>query len=399
MKVKSLFLKMFSVICSLLIVAATAFSLSACNMSGNTKGMKIGLLQNYYNDTTNVSIAYLDYLIENFSTEEFPISYQKGNATNASGAENLIASGCNVIFAYYDSSIPAIEKICANSDVYLVVVANDTAGDASYSDYFLGGTNPCGADTSSLAQEIADIILSDAQSPADVNVSGMDCPENYMEEFSRVYAGIKSDITAAGGIAKELYTPSTFDVDGAKGVLANMNASSPYSNYIVGFMNALYYVYPLLGDNSSYPNIADAKVVSFGYDSTAKSKLQEDGTQLLAAGDTNMVAATASAFARAYNALKVGKNYSDFDKATNCNGASQYILATAETVEFYERYIQCYTNDRSSFSYLNNGDCEPCITADELKNVLLDYNPDATFADLNALTDKTLSQIIQDKTA
>lgn len=129
-------------------------------------------------------------------------------------------------------------------------------------------------------------------------------------------------------------------------------------------------------------------MISLGYTDDVEGYLA-DGT-LLAAGNNNHVECMASLFARAYDAMASDGTawYSDRVKIDDANylyggsdGAADYVIMTStQDVKDYKAYV---IGDKA------NGP----ITADELKQCMLSFNEDATWADLTELTTRSLSEI------
>lgn len=158
--------------------------------------------------------------------------------------------------------------------------------------------------------------------------------------------------------------------------LVNQN---PDMDTLFGMASGLDYVYPAIQGSG-------VKLIAMGYD-TSVASLMESGA-LLAAGNNNHTQAIASCVARIVNALE-GNSYPDaaegaYNEGSIVNGVAGYpVIGTQEELEDYVTYI------------VPEDGANGCVTAEELENCIISSNPDATMADLNALTNRSLSEIVE----
>lgn len=163
-----------------------------------------------------------------------------------------------------------------------------------------------------------------------------------------------------------------FTADACNAEVQKMFSKYPDIEVLVAMGSGMDYILPALRQY----NHTDVKMLCLGYNDDTMQYMQ-DGT-LLAAGTNNYVQCMASMFARAYDALESDGAawYSDRPAATaenyqynGADGAADYtIMTSVAEVEDFENYIVC--DDKG------NGP----ITNEELKQCMLSFNEDATWA-------------------
>ena len=158
--------------------------------------------------------------------------------------------------------------------------------------------------------------------------------------------------------------------------LVNQN---PDMDALFGMASGLDYVYPAIQGS-------DVKLIAMGYDTSVASLM--DSGALLAAGNNNHTQAIASCVARIINALE-GNSYPDaasgtYNEGSIVNGVAGYpVISNKEDLDNYMNYV------------IPEDGAKGCVTVDELKNCIISYNPDATLADLDELTNRSLSEIVE----
>ena len=347
-------------------------------LSGDT--YKIGIVMYQWTDAQGTNIQnFCNYLEENMNVEfEYESTFYDDDA-QVSCVENLISAGCQAIISGYDTNIVAAMSTCADAGVYYTVALDhiteeDFAG-ADPGEYFLGGTKQFGGDLAELGKEYADAVA-DAGIE---NVGGISFPEWAFTDAPEIYASFQSELSAQGITVQDLtFTPgmTSDEVQQAAKDLVNQN---PDMDALFGMASGLDYVYPAIQGS-------DVKLIAMGYDTSVASLM--DSGALLAAGNNNHTQAVASCVARIINALE-GNSYPDaasgtYNEGSIVNGVAGYpVISNKEDLDNYMNYV------------IPEDGAKGCVTVDELKNCIISYNPDATLADLNELTNRSLSEIVE----
>lgn len=347
-------------------------------LSGDT--YKIGIVMYQWTDAQGTNIQnFCNYLEENMNVEfEYESTFYDDDA-QVSCVENLISAGCQAIISGYDTNIVAAMSTCADAGVYYTVALDhiteeDFAG-ADPGEYFLGGTKQFGGDLAELGKEYADAVA-DAGIE---NVGGISFPEWAFTDAPEIYASFQSELSAQGITVQDLtFTPgmTSDEVQQAAKDLVNQN---PDMDALFGMASGLDYVYPVIQGS-------DVKLIAMGYDTSVASLM--DSGALLAAGNNNHTQAIASCVARIINALE-GNSYPDaasgtYNEGSIVNGVAGYpVISNKEDLDNYMNYV------------IPEDGAKGCVTVDELKNCIISYNPDATLADLDELTNRSLSEIVE----
>lgn len=368
----------------LTILSLSILSLSVVSCGGDSQKdekIKIGVIMYAYSDIQGRTIQnYCNYLSQNMNVEFAFEATNYQDDLHISSVENLISAGCKAIIAGYDTSIVSAVDTCANAGVYYTLAldhaqASDFSG-AEISPYFLGGTTQFGGDLTALGNQYAQI----AYDAGLKNLAGVSFPAWAFTEAPEIYSAFQAkskELNSAATVLDLTYSTGFMQTD-IETATNSILTSSPDVDAIFGMSSGIDYVYPVIRDTN-------VKLISMGYDSSVKS-LFESG-KLVASGTNNYVQLIASCVARIFNAID-GKQYSDatsgtYNKDGIVNGVASYpLISSVSDVEDFEKYVIA-ENDMS---------LSP-VTVDELKNVILRYNENATLSDLNTLTNRSLAQI------
>ncbi len=361
-------------------VGGTESTQTADNGASSGETYKIGIVMYQWTDAQGTNIQnFCNYLEENMNVEfEYESTFYDDDA-QVSCVENLISAGCKAIISGYDTNIVAAMSTCADAGVYYAValdhITEDDFAGADPGEYFLGGTKQFGGDLAELGKEYADAVA-DAGIQ---NVGGISFPEWAFTDAPEIYASFQSELSAQGITVQDLtFTPgmTSDEVQQAAKDLVNQN---PDMDALFGMASGLDYVYPAIQGS-------DVKLIAMGYDTSVASLM--DSGALLAAGNNNHTQAVASCVARIINALE-GNSYPDaasgtYNEGSIVNGVAGYpVISNKEDLDNYMNYV------------IPEDGAKGCVTVDELKNCIISYNPDATLADLNELTNRSLSEIVE----
>lgn len=373
----------------MLVVLSLAGVLTGCGNHGeNTSGnnstdtpVKIGLIMYSWDDTQGKTIKnYCDYLSTKLPlTFAYEATYYQDDR-QLECVENLITAGCNAIISGYDTNIASAVDTAAASNVYYSVCLDgisesDFGENVTISPYFVGGTQQFGGDLAKLGQDFANAAIEKGVS----HVGGVSFPAWAFNEATPIYTSFKSTLEAAGKTCENLEYSAGFTQTDVATAARKVLTDHPGVDSVFGMSSGLDYVYPEIKDDN-------VTLISMGYDTSVKS-LMEAG-KLLIASTNNYVQSIASCVARIVNAID-GKSYADsasgaYNKGSVVNGVASYPLMTSTSeVDDFNTYIAPETSGMDNSS----------VNADDLKNVILRYNANATLSDLNALTNRSMAEV------
>ncbi|MCR5755513.1 MAG: substrate-binding domain-containing protein [Acetatifactor sp.] len=344
----------------------------------STDPYKIGVIMYQWTDSQGVNIQnFCNYLQDNMNVEfQYESTYYDDDA-QVSCVENLISAGCDAIISGYDTNIIAAMNTCQDAGVYYAValdhITEDDFAGADPGSFFLGGTKQFGGDLAALGENYADAVVTAGLD----NIGGVSFPVWAFSDAPEIYAGFQSKLQAAGIQVDDLTYSAGFSSDEVQSATQTLMNSNSGLKAIFGMSSGLDYIYPVLQNT-------DIKLISMGYDTSVESLLKNGA--LVAAGNNNHTQAIASCVARIINALE-GNEYPDaaagvYNEGSIVNGVANYpVIANEEQLNDYITYVVAEDGTKGS------------ITAEELESCIISHNPDATLADLNALTNRTVEEI------
>ena len=385
----------------LIVILAITCLVSVVLLSGcaNKAKYKIGVLLYNFTDIQGTQIkAYGDYLEKDFDVKFVYVSVGSDDDSHIQGLESCLNQGCNAIFSGYNTAIDTCIEKCEEAGVYYGLILGDTqtteiASDKLQSKYYLGGVKQFGGDPAATGKIFADVINASSLT----KIAGISFPPFAFIDGTTLFNKMVEELDAS----KTVYSagndpmPFPFNYNGdywyfmftqemCEATVTAMFTAHSDIEIVVGMGSGMDYVLPALR-NGGHKNV---KMLSLGYTDDVASYMQ-DGT-LLAAGTNNYVQCMASMFARAYDALESDGTawYSDrmpssgeYYQYAGADGVADYtILTSVAEVNDFKTYI---IGDKA------NGP----ITNEELKQCMLSFNENATWADLTALTSRTLAQV------
>lgn len=388
--------KIVSLLAVIACIAAMAVGLTACS---STAKYKIGILLYNFTDIQGKQVKdYTEYLAKGFDVEFTYVSVGTDDDAHVAAVESCINQGCNAIFSGYNTAIDTCVAKCAEADVYYGLFLSDTVTtelteETLTSKYYLGGVKQFSGDPSQVGALFAEVINQSEYT----KIAGISFPPFAFVDGNTLWNKLVEDaddtktIYNAGNEAMPIpfgyngdYYYFMFTSDACQAEVDKMFTEHPDIEVIVGMGSGMDYILPALRNS----NHSSVKMLALGYTDQVESYLQ-DGT-LLAAGTNNYVQCVASLFARAYDAMESGGTawYTDRMAVTEeyyqyaaCDGAADYTtLTSVDDVTDFKTYI---IGDKA------NGP----ITNEELKQCMLSFNEDATWAALNELTTRTLAEV------
>ena len=392
--------KFFAKLAAFIVAAmcfASVFAFAGC---GNGAKYKIGVLLYNFTDIQGKQIKdYGDYLEKDFDVDFVYVSVGSDDDAHIQGLESCLNQGCNAIFSGYNTAIDTCIEKCAAAGVYYGLILGDTvtveniSANNLKSKYYLGGVKQFGGDPTAAGALFAQVINNTQYT----KIAGISFPPFAFVDGTTLWNKMVEDLAETKTVysANEKPMPFPFNYNGdyyyfmfdqglCEATVTKMFTENPDIEVVVGMGSGMDYVLPALR-NSGH---GDVKLLALGYTDDVASYM-ESGT-LLAAGTNNYVHCMASMFARAYDALESDGTawYKDRPAAdgeyyqyAGADGAAAYtILTSVAEVNDFKTYV---VGDKA------NGP----ITNEELKQCMLSFNENATWAQLTALTTKSLAQI------
>ena len=388
--------KLVSLFFIIAVIAAMATGLAGCSSGAK---YKIGILLYNFTDIQGKQVKeYTEYLTKDFDVEFTYVSVGTDDDAHVAAVESCINQGCNAIFSGYNTAIDTCVSKCAAANVYYGLFLGDTVSteltaETLTSKYYLGGVKQFGGDPAKVGTLFADVINGTEYT----KIAGISFPPFAFVDGNSLWNKMVEDVDASKTVYNAGNEPMPipfgyngdyyyfmFTSEACQAEVDKMFTEHSDIEVIVGMGSGMDYVLPALRSG----NHTDVKMLALGYTDQVEDYLK-DGT-LLASGTNNYVQAVASLFARAYDALesdgtawypdrmRADEEYYQYD---GCDGAADYTIVTSvEDVADFKTYV---VGDKA------NGP----VTNDELKQCMISFNKNATWADLTALTTRTLAEI------
>lgn len=392
-------MKNFGRIAALVVAIVCLISVLAVTGCTKTAKYKIGVLLYNFTDIQGKQIKdYGDYLEKDFDVEFVYVAVGSDDDSHIQGLESCLNQGCNAIFSGYNTAIDTCIEKCEAAGVYYGLILADTqtttiAPEKLQSKYYLGGVKQFSGNPAAVGTLFANVVNNTNYT----KIAGISFPPFAFVDgnalFNKFTEDLNDDKTVYSAGNETMPFPFNYNGDywyfmftqeACEATVTAMFTAHSDIEVVIGMGSGMDYVLPALR-NGNHTNV---KMLALGYTDDVANYM-EDGT-LLAAGTNNYVHCMASMFARAYDALESDGTawYSDRTKAdgegyqyNGADGVADYtILTSVDEVSDFKTYV---IGDKA------NGP----ITNEELKQCMLTFNKDATWADLTALTSKTLTQI------
>lgn len=370
------------------LVVSLAVTVAACN---NTQKTKIGVMLYNFTDIQGTEIkSYCEYLEDNFDVEFVYEAVGSNDEAHISGLQNLLSQGCNAVISGYDTALSRSIAMCEEAGAYYAVLLGEvskyeyleengyqpTLVEGMDSKYFLGGVTQFGGNPETVGVAYAQA----AYNAGLKKIGAISFPEFTFKDGKTIYDTFKAELAKLDPTA-EVYELQTFmyTQELCEAEVTKLLTNHPDVEAVLGLGSGLDYIYPALQNN----NRSDVKLLALGYNNTVESLLSGS---LLTAGTNNYTQCVASVFVRIWDAMN-GKSFADQGE-DDINGVAGYPIITSQAeLEDFKTYI--IPADKSNGS----------VTAEELKNAMVTYNENATWAGLNELTGRTLEEIKEARAA
>ncbi|WP_411676911.1 sugar ABC transporter substrate-binding protein [Caproicibacter sp.] len=348
----------------------SANSTAGSSSASSQKPVKIGVILYNYTDIQGKEIkSYASYLEQNFNVKFEYATVGQSEDQHISGLENLLNKGVDAVISGYDTALDNSIKMCEERGVYYGVALGDIQ--SSYkgnSKYFVGGLKQFNGDPEKFGETYAEI----ANQKGLKHIGVISFPAFTFVDGTKIADGFKKKMSQLDPSA-EVYDMETFmyTPDLAKAAVTNVFTKHSNVDSILGLGSGMDMIYPAIKDSTK----PSTKILSLGYNDSTMAAIK-DGS-VVAAGTNNYSQIMANMFAQLYDRVN-GKTYSDW----SLNGTVSYPIVTNEQeVADFQNYV--IPADKSKGS----------VTAEELKKVMKTFNSNATWKDLNALTNRSLAEI------
>lgn len=353
----------------------SVFSLGSCNTGeGSNEDIYIGIMLYNYTDDQGKNIkSYCDYLAENL-----PVTFEYQTIGTADddaveGCEALISKGVDAIITGYDSAFQTCLQRCTDAGVYYNIglyQAEPENYEGMDTTYMLGGNLQFKGGAASIGEQYAEIVHNAGLK----HIGCITFPVFSFVEGSEIYNAFKAKMAELDPEA-EVYDIQQFmfTQELCEQEVVKLATDHPEVDCILGLGSGLDYILPAMKAHN-----VNAKLVSLGYNDTVPSEMSS-GT-LLATGTNNHAASIAGSVARIINAVD-GNSYADQGDEVNLD-IYYPVMTNEEEVNDYNEYI----NPRGEWEH-------GPVTAEELKDVIIRYNADATWADLKELVGRDMETV------
>lgn len=392
---KKIFAKLAAVIIAAMCLVSM-FAVAGCTKSAK---YKIGVLLYNFTDIQGKQIKeYGEYLSKDFDVSFVYVSVGADDDAHIQGLESCLNQGCNAIFSGYNTAIDTCIEKCEAAGVYYGLLLGDTAAtqiDSAklQSKYYLGGVKQFSGNPAAVGELFAQVVNATEYT----KIAGISFPPFAFVDGNAIFNQFTSSVSETKTVYSAGNDPMPFPFnyngdywyfmftqDACEATVTAMFTAHSDIEVVIGMGSGMDYILPALR-NGNHKNV---KMLALGYTDDVATYMQ-NGT-LLAAGTNNYVHCMASLFARAYDALesdgtawyadRAAAN-SEYYQYAGADGAADYtILTSVSEVTDFKTYV------------IGNKENGP-ITNEELKQCMLTFNADATWADLTSLTTKTLAQI------
>lgn len=364
---------------TLLAFALLLSVLPAATAQTDLKGIKIGIIG--YQESGEPVTAINNFLTAFGEATGMEFVYVKGSSydeqTNLTVAQNLISAGCNGIIMTMDSAMEPILEEAASANVFVggfLVDMERSMPVIQDHPNFVGTVVDGPYDNTVYGQRAAELVIADGRK----NVGLLTSPFRYYPHKEEAVKAFQAAIDAHNETAEEKIVYSDVEELAFEQLEATYFANHPDMDAIVSFAAGTF-VYPTMVAE----NRTDLRMYAVGFES------EEAFLDNMRAGMAGMqtysnTEAIMYPVALLVNAIQ-GNRYPDQPAQAERQDTSVVFVSTSDEIDAVMT---------KSF-YLNPVIENSFLTMEDAKNLILSYNPDATYADLTAyLTKMGIEDII-----
>jgi len=352
------------------LVLCVAIVLASC--SSESGAYKIGVLMYNYTDIQGLEVkAYGEYLEDNFNVEFEYVVVGSEDDKHVQAIENLIAQGVDGIISGYETVLKNSVDLTSEAGIYYSVMLAKATQDldtVSTNEYFLGGIEQFGHDSSELGAKYAE-----AANEAGLSHIGITSFQPFLFlDAPNIISGFNSRLLELNPNAT-VYDPyyHMFDVAEISNGVTNYMTENSEMDGIFALGSGMDFIYPALVNSGQAEKV---KLLTLGYNASSGQAFMND--ELTMGGTSDVTQALAYSFALIYDHLE--GTYYDHE----INGSISYpTFSSKNELDLFKKYT--VANDKSQGS----------VTAEELKQVMKSFNENATYQDLLELSTRTLDEI------
>lgn len=354
---------------SILFVLVLVLSLLPGALAENElKGIKIGIIG--YQESGEPVTAINNFMTELNKATGLEYIYVCGSSydeqTNLTHAQNLISSGCNGIIMCMDSAMPAIMEECQMAEVYVGGFLCDmdrSLETLAQSPYFVGTVCDGAYNNACYGHRAAELVIADGKK----NIGLLTSSYRYYPHKKEAVEAFQQDIEAYNATASDADKITVAEVEeiAFKPLDATYFANHPDMDAIVSFAAGTF-IYPTMVAE----NRLDLKLYTVGFESEDSflDNMRSGVCGMQTYGNTEAVVYP---LALMINAIQ-GNRYADQPEKAERQDSSVVFVTTGEEIDAVMA---------KSF-YLNPVIENSFLSVDDVKNMILSYNPDATYAEL-----------------
>lgn len=356
-------------ILSLLLVLAMTIALVPAAMADNDlSNIKIGILG--YQQSGEPVTAINNFMSALHDATGIEYIYVCGSSydeqTNLTHVQNLISSGCNGIIMCMDSAMEAIIEECQLAEVFVGGFLCDMERSMellkTYPN-FVGTVCDGAYDNTIYGTHAAELVIKDGRK----SVGLLTSPYRYYPHKQEAVEAFQKAIEEYNATAEEKIAVSDVQELAFSALDATYFANHPDIDSIVTFAAGTF-VYPtMIAENRT-----DLCMYAVGFESEDAflENMRKGVCGMQTYGNTEAVVYP---LVMLINAIQ-GNRYADQPEQAERMDSSVVFVSTAEEIEAV----------MSKSFYLNPVMENSFLTVDQIKNMILSYNADATYADLTA---------------
>lgn len=354
---------------SILLVLVLMLGLLPSALAENElKGIKIGIIG--YQESGEPVTAINNFMTELSKATGLEYIYVCGSSydeqTNLTHAQNLISSGCNGIIMCMDSAMPSIVEECQMAEVYLGGFLCDMERSMEtlvQNPYFVGTVCDGTYNNACYGHRAAELVIADGKK----NIGMLTSSYRYYPHKKEAVEAFQQDIEAYNATAADADKITVAEVEelAFKPVDATYFANHPGMDAIVSFAAGTF-VYPtMIAENRQ-----DLRLYAVGFESEDSflDNMRAGVCGMQTYGNTEAVVYP---LVLLINAIQ-GNRYADQPELAERQDSSVVFVSTSEEIDAVMT---------KSF-YLNPVIENSFLSVEDVKNMILSYNPNATYADL-----------------
>ena len=359
---------MKKVLSALLILVLILSVIPAAMADNSLSGIKIGILG--YQQSGEPVTAINNFMSALHEATGIEFIYVCGSSydeqTNLTHVQNMLSSGCNGIIMCMDTAMEAVIEECEMADVYVggFLCDMDRSLEMLQSHpNFVGTVNDGPYDNAIYGTHMAELVIKDGRK----NCGLLTSPFRYYPHKKEAVEAFQKAIDEYNATAEEKIVVADMEELAFRALDATYFANHPDIDCIVSF-SAGTFVYPTMISEGR----TDLCMYAVGFESE-EAFLDNMRKGVCGLQTYSNEEAVVYPLVLLINAIQ-GNRYPDQPEKAECRDTSVVFVSTDEEIDAVMTK-SFYLNPKFENSFL---------TTDQIKDLILSYNPNATYADLVA---------------